>query len=94
MLWFFSSGACGITVPPPGIETEPLAVETQSPNHCPARESPKMLVSMSLNFIYLLIYVWLPWVSIAFSSCIKPGATPIAVAILVVEHRFKVHRLQ
>ena len=30
--------ACGIFVPPPGIEPGPLAVKTPSPNHWTARE--------------------------------------------------------
>ena len=33
--------ACGISVPPPGIEPRPLAVKVPSPNHWTSREFPK-----------------------------------------------------
>ena len=38
--FFFCHEICGILVPQPGIETVPLAVEAQSPNHWSAREFP------------------------------------------------------
>ena len=34
--------ACGILVPPPGIEPVPPRVEAQSPNHWTTREVPDL----------------------------------------------------
>ena len=36
--------ACGILVPPPGIELEPSAVKAQSPDHWTAKKSPRNTV--------------------------------------------------
>ena len=33
--------ACGVLVPQPGIDLQPLALEAWSPNHCTAREIPE-----------------------------------------------------
>ena len=38
LFFFFGLAACGILVPPPGIEPGPLAVEVLSPNHWTAKE--------------------------------------------------------
>ena len=40
--------ACGILVPPPRIEPDPLTVKAPSPKHCTAREFP----SFGLIFMY------------------------------------------
>ena len=40
VLFWLSRMACGILVPPPGIEARALAVRAQSPNHWTARELP------------------------------------------------------
>ena len=37
--------ACGILVPQPRIESEPLAVKEQSTNHWMAREVPKNILN-------------------------------------------------
>ena len=41
--FFFGGGhgACGILVPQPGIKSELLALEVQSPNHWTGREVPE-----------------------------------------------------
>ena len=46
-LFFYPFGpmACGILVPQPGIESEPLAVKEPSPNHWMAREVPKSILN-------------------------------------------------
>ena len=45
--------ACEIFVPPPGIELGPSAVETQSPNHWPAREFPECYTFKWLLLCYV-----------------------------------------
>ena len=49
--------ACGISVPRPGIEPGPPAVEAQSPNHWTAREFPDLpsleLTSDPIPFVVL-----------------------------------------
>ena len=39
--------ACGILVPPPGIEPVPSAVEAQTPNHWPSRAVPGLSLLLS-----------------------------------------------
>ena len=41
--------ACGILVPRPGIEPQPLAVRVWSPNHCTAGEFPKLYFGIILE---------------------------------------------
>ena len=43
---------CGISVPPPGIETRFLAVKVLSPNHWTSREFPKEQFSTKYNLKY------------------------------------------
>ena len=46
--------------------------------------------------IYLLIYVWLPWITMAAHQLFRVAVhgLVLAVASLVVEHRLRMHRLQ
>ena len=61
--------ACGILVPPPGIEPGPSAVKALSPNHWTAREFPQGTplsnLFFKINLFILFIYFWLCWVFIA-----------------------------
>ena len=54
--------ACGILVPRPGIQPEPLAVKVQSPNHWTPRESPAHFSYpsslLSLSFLSPSSSVW------------------------------------
>ena len=54
--------ACGISVPRPGIEPVPPAVEAQSLNHWTTREAP-----LFISFYYLL-FIWLQQVLIVLHS--------------------------
>lgn len=47
--WLHWAG-CGMLVPPPRIEPDPLTVRAPSPDHCTARDSPPVWV-----YIHVLI---------------------------------------
>ena len=87
--------ACGILVPPPGIEPRPTAVKAPSPNHWTTRELPELFFVFLINlFIYFFAALGFRCCTRAFSSCGGRGRLFVVVrgllivlASLVAEHR-------
>ena len=57
LFWLYCR-ACGIVVPWPGIELEPLAVKAQNPNHWTTREFPMEFFKSSSFFSHIVNYIF------------------------------------